>query len=76
MGEESSSDLRTSSTSLLRSRIVDLANDALEGELGSGEMSGWGIGPGQAKTEDELLDSIDRGRFGGGPRGREPDTLA
>jgi 3'(2'), 5'-bisphosphate nucleotidase len=71
VGEESSSDLRTSSASSLRSRIVELANEALGGELGLGETSEWGIGPGQNQTEEELLDVVDRGSFGGGRNGRE-----
>lgn len=71
VGEESSSDLRTSSASSLRSRIVELANEALEGELGLGEMSEWSIGPGQRRTEDELLQAIDRGNFSGGKMGSE-----
>jgi 3'(2'), 5'-bisphosphate nucleotidase len=74
VGEESSSDLRTPSASPLRSRIVELANDALGRELGLGEMSEWGMGPGQVKTEEELLDAIDRGSFGGGRSGRELDV--
>ena len=50
---------------------MELANQALGGDLGFGEMSEWGIGPGQVKTEAELLDAIDRGNFGGGRSGRE-----
>jgi 3'(2'), 5'-bisphosphate nucleotidase len=50
---------------------MELANQALEGDLALGEMSEWGIGPGQAKTEEELLDAIDRGNYGGGRSGRE-----
>lgn len=71
VGEESSSELRTSSASSLRSRIVELANEALGGDLGLGEMSEWGMGPGQERTEEELLDAIDRGNFSGGRNGRE-----
>jgi hypothetical protein len=36
-------------------------------------MNEWEIGPGQNKTEDELMDVIDRGNFGGGRSGRELD---
>jgi 3'(2'), 5'-bisphosphate nucleotidase len=75
VGEESSSELRTSSASSLRSRIVELANEALGGDLGLAEMSEWGMGPGQEKTEEELLDAIDRGNFSGGRNGRELDIL-
>jgi len=32
------------------------------------------MGPGQVKTEEELLDAIDRGSFGGGRSGRELDV--
>lgn len=71
VGEESSSDLRIPSSSGLRSRIVELANDALQGELGMGDVSEWGIGPGQSQTEEELLNTIDRGSFSGGRNGRE-----
>jgi 3'(2'), 5'-bisphosphate nucleotidase len=71
VGEETSSDLRTSSGSSLRSRITELANQALGEDLALGEMSEWGIGPGQVKTEEELLNAIDRGSYGGGRSGRE-----
>lgn len=71
VGEESSSELRTESAGTLRARIVELANEALEAELGLGEMSQWGIGSGQGKMEEELLEAIDRGNFAGGKVGRE-----
>ena len=71
VGEETSSDLRTSSSSSLRSRITELANLALGGDLTLDEMSEWGIGPGQVKTEEELLNAIDRGCYDGGRSGRE-----
>lgn len=71
VGEESSADLRTPSASSLRSRIVELANQALGEDLGLGELSEWGIGPEQVKTEEELLDAIDQGNFKGGRSGRK-----
>ena len=75
IGEEDSTDLRTStspSSALLRERITELANGALRDELGYGDVSEWGIGPSwKERTTDELLDAIDRGNFEGGPSGRE-----
>ncbi|KAF7983613.1 hypothetical protein HWV62_20530 [Athelia sp. TMB] len=70
VGEESSSDLRTPSSLALRSRIVELANEALQEDLAPGDNGQWGIGPGTAQSEAQLLDVIDRGSYGGGRNGR------
>ncbi|KAA1473339.1 3',5'-bisphosphate nucleotidase [Dentipellis sp. KUC8613] len=66
VGEEDAADLRTNPT--LRSRVVALANEALEAELGHGEMAEWGLGA--RRSEDELLAAIDRGNYAGGRQGR------
>ncbi|THH15722.1 hypothetical protein EW146_g4812 [Bondarzewia mesenterica] len=66
VGEEDAADLRENSE--LRSRVVGLANDALGRELGLGEIAEWGLG--RIRTEQELLDAIDRGRYEGGRKGR------
>lgn len=71
IGEEDSADLRPESGSVLRQRIVELANDTLTAELGIGEMEEWGLGPSQKQTTEQLLDAIDRGNYGGGRTGRE-----
>lgn len=74
VGEEDAADLRKPSpnTETLRRRIVELANEALTAPLTEdGDASGWGIGPGQERTLDELLDAIDRGCDQGGCHGRE-----
>jgi hypothetical protein len=72
IGEENADELRKDPEAApLRSRIVELANEALTAELSLGEVAEWGIGPGQAKTSEELLDAIDRGNYGGGCPGRE-----
>ena len=55
----------------MRKRIVSLANEALTGPLAFGENSIWGIGPSKDKSEQELLDAIDRGNYTGGSTGRE-----
>lgn len=73
VGEEDAADLRKPSpnTETLRRRIVELANEALTAPLTEdGDASGWGIGPGQERTLDELLDAIDRGCDQGGCHGR------
>lgn len=70
VGEEDAADLRVDSGIELRDRIVELANEALTAELGLGDVAGWGIGPGQEKTTEELLDAIDRGNHTGGRTGR------
>ncbi|KAJ3798469.1 hypothetical protein GGU11DRAFT_815901 [Lentinula aff. detonsa] len=70
VGEEDAADLRAENNALLRNRIVELANEALSAELGIGDVSEWGIGPGSKQTADELLDAIDRGNYEGGRSGR------
>lgn len=76
MGEEDAAELRAESGGEMRDRIVELANEALTGELVLGDNVKWGIGPGQGKTPSALLDAIDRGNHPGGRSGSEfPITL-
>jgi 3'(2'), 5'-bisphosphate nucleotidase len=70
VGEEDTAGLREASSKSLRDRIVELANEALTADLGLGDNAAWGIGPGQSRTADELLDAIDRGNHTGGRTGR------
>ncbi|KAL1744744.1 hypothetical protein HDZ31DRAFT_37923 [Schizophyllum fasciatum] len=72
VGEEDSADLRqdTDASRALKDRIVALANDAIAAELGLGDKAQWGIGPGAARTPEQLLDAIDRGNYDGGNTGR------
>ncbi|KAF8814588.1 3(2),5-bisphosphate nucleotidase HAL2 [Phlegmacium glaucopus] len=70
VGEEDASDLRAESGKEMKDRIVELANEALTSELGLGDNSSWGIGPGEQKSDAELLDAIDRGNYEGGRIGR------
>ncbi|KZV83340.1 3(2),5-bisphosphate nucleotidase HAL2 [Exidia glandulosa HHB12029] len=74
VGEEDSADLRNDSdptSATLRSRITELANEALALPLRDWEKAEWGIGPthGQ-RTTSQLLDAIDRGNFSGARKGR------
>ena len=69
VGEEDASDLRAESGKEMKDRIVALANEALTEELGLGDNENWGIGPGQEKTDAEILDAIDRGNYEGGSSG-------
>jgi hypothetical protein len=55
----------------LSDRIIGLANEALTAELGLRDSTTWGIGPGQVKSAEGLLDAIDRGSHPGGRDGRE-----
>ncbi|TFY79242.1 hypothetical protein EWM64_g4771, partial [Hericium alpestre] len=66
VGEEEAADLRVNPE--LCSRVVELANEALQGELGIGEMAEWGLG--SPRSEDALLEAIDRGNYEGGRKGR------
>ncbi|KAG6852734.1 hypothetical protein C0991_009450 [Blastosporella zonata] len=70
VGEEDAAELREESGHGLRDRIIELANEAIVGELGLGDNAEWGIGPGQQQTTEQLLDAIDRGNFPGGRTGR------
>ncbi|KAI0791243.1 3',5'-bisphosphate nucleotidase [Abortiporus biennis] len=70
VGEEDASDLRVESGITLRNRIVELANEALTAELKQGDDPAWGIGPGATQTAEQIMDVIDRGNYGGGPKGR------
>jgi 3'(2'), 5'-bisphosphate nucleotidase len=69
VGEEDASDLRVESGKEMKERIVDLANEALTLDLALGDSDTWGIGPGQQKSAEEILDAIDRGNFEGGNSG-------
>lgn len=71
VGEEDAAELREESGAGMRDRIVALANEALTADLGLGDNAEWGIGPGQEKTADQLLDAIDRGNHPGGSTGRK-----
>ncbi|KAF7307488.1 3'(2'),5'-bisphosphate nucleotidase [Mycena indigotica] len=70
VGEEDSKDLRVEEGRALRERIVELANEAINAPLIDGDDVAWGIGPGQTKKTDEILDAIDRGSHEGGRNGR------
>lgn len=73
VGEEDASTLRFPNTQAerdMRERIVNLANDALAGELTVGDNKNWNMGPGMVKADHEILDAIDLGRYEGGPDGR------
>ncbi|KAK0447064.1 nucleotidase HAL2 [Armillaria borealis] len=70
VGEEDATDLRLDSGADLRRRIVELANEAIVGPLGVGDVKEWGIGPGQALSPEALMDAIDRGNFQGGRTGQ------
>ncbi|PBK63799.1 3(2),5-bisphosphate nucleotidase HAL2 [Armillaria solidipes] len=70
VGEEDATDLRLDSGADLRRRIVELANEAIVGPLGVGDVKEWGIGPGHALSPGPLMDAIDRGNFQGGRTGR------
>lgn len=71
VGEEDAADLRGDSGTVLRNRIVELANGTLTAELEAGEKEEWGLGPKFAQSAAQLLDVIDRGNYGGGRTGRE-----
>jgi len=71
VGEEDADDLRNSTsseTALLRTRITELANEALGVSLAKEEKAEWGLGT--ARSTDALLDAIDRGNYPGGSTGR------
>ncbi|KAF9014028.1 hypothetical protein BDQ17DRAFT_1386580 [Cyathus striatus] len=70
VGEEDAKDLRAPNGTVMRDRIIDLANEALTAELALGDNVEWGIGPGHAQSTEQLLDAIDRGNHEGGRVGR------
>ncbi|KAN0081291.1 hypothetical protein V8E55_008915 [Tylopilus felleus] len=70
VGEEDAAELRQETGGALKDRVVALANEALTADLGMGESAEWGLGPGQERTPEELLDAIDRGSDQGGRIGR------
>ncbi|KAI0667490.1 3',5'-bisphosphate nucleotidase [Trametes maxima] len=70
VGEEDSADLRGYAGTVLRERIVELANETLTAPLVDGEKEEWGLGPSQTQTTDEPLDAIDRGNYEGSRTGR------
>ena len=70
VGEEDAAELRRESGYALRNRIITLANEALTADLRPDETSEWGLGPGQTRTAEELLEAIDRGNDQGGRTGR------
>ena len=71
VGEEDAAELRQEANIGLRDRVVELANEALIGELGMGDNAQWGIGPGKQQTAEGLLRAIDLGNHGGGNTGSE-----
>lgn len=75
VGEEDAADLRADSGKDLRARIVALANEALTADLELGDNAQWGLGPGQQKSAEELMDAIDRGNYEGGRTGRRSIKL-
>ena len=70
VGEEDAAELRLESGKVMKDRIVALANTALVAPLALGDNEGWGIGPGAAQADSELLDAIDRGNYPGALTGR------
>ncbi|TFK26682.1 3',5'-bisphosphate nucleotidase [Coprinopsis marcescibilis] len=70
VGEEDASDLRVESGRSMKDRIVALANDALTTPLVAGEDPAWNLGPGTTRTDEQILEAIDRGNYGGGNTGR------
>ncbi|KIJ67355.1 hypothetical protein HYDPIDRAFT_25817 [Hydnomerulius pinastri MD-312] len=70
VGEEDADEMRQGGAETLRNRIVELANEALTADLLPGDKAEWGLGPGQARTPEELMDAIDRGNDQGGRIGR------
>ena len=71
VGEEDSAELRGDepATVALRQRVIELANQALTADLVLGDNEQWGIGPGKERTEEQLLEAIDRGNYDGGKQG-------
>jgi 3'(2'), 5'-bisphosphate nucleotidase len=69
VGEEDAQDLQRDGA--LANRIAQLANEALTSDLESDESADWGIGPGQTRSVEEVLEAIGRGNYNGGPQGRK-----
>lgn len=69
VGEEDASDLRLESGKAMKDRIVALANEVLTLPADE-EEAAWGVGVGRVRSEDEILDAIDRGCYPGGSAGR------
>ncbi|KAH6917101.1 3',5'-bisphosphate nucleotidase [Coprinopsis sp. MPI-PUGE-AT-0042] len=69
VGEEDASDLRLESGKAMKDRIVTLANEALTLPADE-EEAAWGVGSGKVRSENEILDAIDRGCHPGGNTGR------
>lgn len=72
IGEEDSKDLQGDEGKVLRERVTELANEALQRPIipGLEETPEWGIGESVKRSSDELLDAIDRGTAQGGSQGR------
>lgn len=71
IGEEDSKDLQGDEGKVLRERVTDLANEALQRPIIAGieEKPEWGIGETVKRTSDELLEAIDHGTAQGGSQG-------
>lgn len=69
VGEEDASDLHLESGKAMKDRIVALANEVLTLPADE-EEAAWGVGVGRVRSEDEILDAIDRGCYPGGSAGR------
>lgn len=76
VGEEDAADLRQESGATLRDRIVQLANETITEPLQPGEQASWGLGPNHAQTAEQILNTIDKGNYGGGRTGRESISTA
>jgi 3'(2'), 5'-bisphosphate nucleotidase len=71
VAEENAAELRQGSGVPLRDRVVQLANETLTAKPEFDDDVAWGIGPGQMRTADSLLDAIDKGCHPGGHTGRK-----
>lgn len=71
VGEEDASGLRLPSESALRDRIVELVNQTLTAPVQDGEKAEWGLGPEHRLSAEGVLNTIDRGSYAGGQRGRK-----
>jgi 3'(2'), 5'-bisphosphate nucleotidase len=75
VGEEDAADLRVESGADLRSRVLQLADEALRAPLGQGDQEQWGLGPTHEWSAEQLLAAIDRGTSNGGSKGRKCTLL-